>query len=103
MESRVEPFTHDETFLQLHIDLRLLQRRKQDESDECVKADNFTPDGHESRLHCVGEVVLADELHVGPSVEASREEGGFPETLSVVETVNDSVVLLPLVGVHLLF
>lgn len=100
VESGVEPLAHDEALLDLDVDLLPLQWLQEDEGDGEVEADDLAPDWEETGLHGVGEVALADELSVGPGVEASSEHGGLPKTLSVVETVDNGEVLLPLVCVH---
>jgi hypothetical protein len=100
MESGVEPLAHDESLSDLDLHLVFLEGGKQDKGDREVEGKNLTPDRENSLAHEGCEVAFTDVHHVGGGVEASKEEGGLPETLSVVEAVNNGEVLLPLVGVH---
>ena len=100
MEGRVEEFAHNETLSHLNSHFLLLKRSKQNEGDDRVEAEDLAPDRDESLLHDGGEVAFSDEEHVGPGVDSSHEDSGFPETLSVVHAVHNRIVLLPLVFVH---
>jgi hypothetical protein len=100
MESGVKPLAHNESLSHLNGHLVFLEGGKQDKGDSNVEGKNLTPDREDSLTHEGSEVALSDVRHVGGGVEASKEEGSLPGTLSVVEAVNNGEVLLPLVGVH---
>lgn len=100
MESGVEPLAHDEALSHLDWNLVFLQGLNENKADCEVESKDLTPDREDSLAHEGGEVAFADVTDVSDGVERSEEEGGLPETLSVVEAVNNGEVFLPLVGVH---
>ena len=100
MVNRVEPLAHVPAFLALLFDLLLAQRLEQHEGDGSVEADSVHPDGHKSLSHDGGEVALPDVEHVGGSETACCEESGLSDTLSVVKSVDNGLVDLPFVIVH---
>ena len=100
MVDRVEPLAHGHAFLQLNLDLFLAERLEEHEGDGSVEANHDTPAGKKSGAHDRGEVTLADEEHVGRGVDGAGEEGALIDALSVVKSINNSSVELPIVVIH---
>ena len=100
MEERVEPLAHDLALSPLNLDLLLGEGSQKNEEADSVADGPVGPHLGDASLHLAGEVVLINIEQVGCGVEASEEGRGSQDTLAVVQAINNSLVLLPLVGLH---
>lgn len=100
MVDGVEPLAHAQALPDLHFDLFLAQGLQQHEGDSSVEGSCVQPAWQESLSHDRGEVALSDVEHVGGGEDSAGEVGGLTDTLSVVESVDDCLVQLPVVVIH---
>ena len=100
MVDGVEPFAHHPAFFHLDSDLLGAERLEQHASDSNIKCSGVQPDGKKSPAHDRCKVALFDVEHVGSCEGCSDEVCGFAETLSVVKSIDDSLILLPIVVIH---
>ena len=97
----VEPLAHEHAFSHLHLDLLLAKRLKEHETNGGVECSSIQPAVHKSGAHERGEVSLLDVEHVGGSVDGAGEVSGLNDALRVVQSVDDGLVNLPVVVIHL--
>ena len=102
MVDRVKPLAHAETFLDLLLDLILTKGLQEQEADCSVEGSCVQPNGKKSLAHDWSEVALLDVKHVGGGEECAGTVGGLNHALRVVESVDNSLVDLPIVVIHLL-
>ena len=101
MEGGVEELAHDESLPELRDDLLLpSEGLHHHEGVQSHKRARVEPNGQESGSHDAGAVVLLEVEHVSSSEGGAEEEGNLSDTLGVVESVDDSFVLLPVVVIH---
>ena len=100
MVGSVEPFTHDESLSALSVNLVLSERLQHDKGVQKHEGTGVSPHGQDSGSHDVGAIVLLQVERVGCGEHATGEECDFSDALSVVESVDDSFVLLPVVVIH---
>ena len=100
MVGGVEPLAHDESLSELHVQLIGSEGLEHDEGVEGHKASGVHPDGEDSASHDVGAVVFLQVQHVGCGEDRAEEEADLSDTLGVVASVDDSLVLLPVVVIH---
>ena len=95
-----EPFAHVDSLVHLVLNLFGTEGFDHDEGANEVECGGVSPDWHDSRSHQVGEVASFDEIEIGGRVERREAPGGHPNSFSVVQSINDGLVQLPLVGIH---
>ena len=100
MVGSVEPFTHDESLSALSVNLVLSERLQHDKGVQKHEGTGVSPHREDSGSHHVGAVVFLQVQHVGSGEDGAGEEGNFCDTLGVVESVDNSFVLLPVVVIH---
>ena len=100
MEGSVEPLAHDESLSALGVKLFLSQGLQHNEGVEGNEGTGVSPHREDSGSHDVGAVVFLQVQHVGSGEGGAGEEGNFCDTLGVVESVDNSFVLLPVVVIH---
>ena len=103
MESGVKEFTHNETFTGLGFDLISSEGLEHDEGVKGDKSSRVEPDGKNSSSHLVNTVVFIVFLqvkHVHGGQRRAGEKGDFCDSLGVIHSVDDSLVLLPVVVIH---
>ena len=100
VEGGVKPLAHDESLSHLEVDLVSVQGLKEDEGDESAERNAVHPDGQKAGAAGVYEVALSDVEQIGSCETWGAEKIGFPKTLGVVESVNDSLIQLPRVLIH---
>ena len=95
-----EPFAHVDSLVHLVLNLFGAEGFDHDEGANEVECRGVRPDRRDSRSHEVGEVASFDEVEVGGGVERREAPGGHPNSFGVVQSINDGLVQLPLVGIH---
>eukprot|EP00354_Favella_ehrenbergii_P010807 CAMPEP_0170468702 /NCGR_PEP_ID=MMETSP0123-20130129/11782_1 /TAXON_ID=182087 /ORGANISM="Favella ehrenbergii, Strain Fehren 1" /LENGTH=106 /DNA_ID=CAMNT_0010735335 /DNA_START=434 /DNA_END=754 /DNA_ORIENTATION=- len=102
MVDGVEPLAHADAFPNLHLDLLGAQRLQQDERNRGIESGRVHPRHKKSLAHDGGEVALLDVEQVGQGEESAEAPSGLAGSLRVVESIDDGLVKLPIVVVHLL-
>ena len=102
MVDRVEPLAHVDAFLDLLFDLILTEGLQEQEADCSVEGSCVQPAWKKSLAHDRGEVALLDVKHVCGGEESAGTVSGLNHALRVVESVDNSLVDLPIVVIHLL-
>ena len=100
MESGVKEFTHNETFTGLGFDLISSEGLEHDEGVKGDKSSSVHPDGKNSSSHLVNTVVFLQVKHVHGGQRRAEEKADFCDSLGVIHSVDDSLVLLPVVVIH---
>ena len=100
MVQGVEPLAHDQAFSALLFDLVHAERLQEHEANGSVESSGVQPAWQKSLAHERGEVALLDVKHVGHGEEGAETVGGLNDALSVVKTVDHSLVDLPIVVIH---
>ena len=103
MEHGEEPFAHENALLDLLIDLLFAERLAKDKSHSEVESCGGCPAWKQSLTTGGSKVSLSHVEQVSSSETCASKVGCFPDTLSVVESQDDSLVLLPLVVIHCSF
>lgn len=101
MVEGVEVLAHDQSLSPLDGDLLLGEWSQKDWDDDCIDDGPVLPGWEDSRSSNIGEVTLLDVEHVESGEEGSEEGGGSENSLRVVHSIDDGLVLLPLVIIHI--
>ena len=102
MEKRVEPFTHSESLSPLDLNLILGKGSQQHKQCKGVEYGPVGPNAGNASAHFINKILLLDKEHVCSSVAKGKNGGALKDSFAVVESVNNSLVLLPLVCLHFL-
>lgn len=102
MIERVEPLAHDLSLSPLDCDLVLGEGSEENEQADGVDSGPVGPDLGDAGSHQVGEVVLIDVQHAYGGGARSEESSAAQDSFRVVESIYNSLVLLPLVCLHLI-
>ena len=102
MVEGVKPLTHGHSLLPLDADLFRAERLEQDEENHGIKCSGVAPDWEQALAHEAVKIVLLHKEHVSRGVGTSEENSGLEGSLAVVKTVDDCLIALPLVLVHLI-
>ena len=96
----VKVLAHDQSLSPLDGLLLLGKWGEQNWNDDQVAESPELPGWEDSRSSDVSEETLLDVEHVECCEEGSEEGGGGEQTLRVVHSVDDSLVLFPIVVIH---
>lgn len=99
---RVEPLAHELSLSPLNCDLVLGEGSEENEQADGVDAGPVGPDLGDAGSHQVGEVVLIDVQHAYGGGAQGEQSSAAKDSLRVVESIHNSLVLLPLVCLHLI-
>jgi len=97
----VQVLAHDQSLSPLLSNLLLGERSQKDWDDNGVAESPVLPGWEDSRSSNIGEVTLLDVEHVETGEEGSEEGRGSEHSLRVVHSIDDGLVLLPLVIIHI--
>jgi hypothetical protein len=97
----VEVLAHDHSLSPLLLDLALLERFEEHGDDHDVSDGIELHGGKDSSSCNISEVVVSDEDHVCSGEHTAKQGGSGEYSLGVVHSLDDCLVLLPLVGVHM--
>jgi hypothetical protein len=97
----VEVLAHDQSLSPLLSNLLLGERFQKDWDDNGVAESPVLPGWEDSRSSNIGEVTLLDVEHVESCEEGSEEGRSSEHSLRVVHSIDDGLVLLPLVIIHI--
>ena len=100
MVDRVKPLAHDHALADLLLDLVSSQRLDQHEANKAIEGSGIEPAWKQSLSHDRGEVALLNVEHVSCGESGAGTISGLNDALSVVESVNDGLVQLPVVVIH---
>lgn len=101
MVKGVEVLAHDQSLSPLLSDLLLGEGSQEDWDDDGVAESPVLPGWEDSRPGNIGEVTLLDVQHVESGEEGGEESSGGENSLRVVHPIDDGLVLLPLVIIHI--
>lgn len=102
MVDGVEPLAHENAFPHLDLDLLLAERLQHNKGNHGIKGSRVQPARKKSCAHKGSEVALSDVDHVGGGEESAEAPGGLTDTFRVVQSVDDRLIQLPVVVIHLL-
>ena len=100
MVDGVEPFAHVPSLSKLRLDLLGAERFDKHAADDSIKASGIDPARSYSLSHQWSEISLLDIQRIGQSKEEAEAPGSLADLLSVIESVDNSLVLLPIVVIH---
>ena len=98
----VKPFAHILALSPLLCDFILGQGSQENEESHSVDGSPVGPNARDSGSHDISEVALLDVEQVNSCGASSHQGGALDASLAVVEPVNNSLILLPLVCFHLI-
>ena len=101
VESGVEVLAHDLSLVPLSGDLVGSERFEHNESNDNVGDSPVHPGGSDTGSDDGGLVAELNVEEVSSGEHTGEEGGGGENALSVVHSIDDSLVLLPLVLIHL--
>ena len=96
-----KPFAHCKSLVPLARNFFFSQRLQQDEQNDGVKRGGVAPDWHNSLAHKRNEIAFLYEEKVAGSVASCNKESCLNCAFTVEEAINNSLVALPFVLIHL--
>ena len=100
MENTVEVFSHDPSLVQLDGNLVSGEWSEEDWDGNEVKEGEVFPGWNNSRSSTFSEIIFLDIEQVACGEHGSTHKAEFEDVLRVVHSLNNGIVLLPVVILH---
>ena len=101
MVQRGKPLAHSDTLFPLRTDFLRTKGLQKNEKNNSIEGKRVAPYWCNSSAHSCFEVTFLDKESIHGSVCACKKEGCLNRTFTVVKTVDNGLVALPVVLIHL--